>query len=158
MRISLSVAGDVQIDRTLVRFADRTDDMSGVLGALADDFAKVEARQFAGQGTYSGGWAPLSAGYAARKAVRYPGKGILEAEGRLMRSLTGSDGPDAVREVTRDSLLVGTSVPYAGYHQRGTSRMPQRRPVELSAGTRRRWVQTIQRYFVSGVVDTGGDE
>lgn len=35
--------------------------------------------------------------------------------GRTERSLTDLAGPDAVREITPEGILFGTSVPYAGY-------------------------------------------
>lgn len=156
MRIVLDVFGDVQLDRTLLRFADRTDDMTDVLTALADDFLKIERRQFRGEGTFSAGWAPLTERYARRKATKYPGAKILVAEGDLMASLTKRGARNAVREITRDSLLVGTTDPKARYHQRGTETMAQRRPVELSKGARDRWVRGIQRYYVTGEVDVSG--
>jgi hypothetical protein len=72
----------------------------------------------------------------AIRGLRHPGPAmagefpILEAEeqhifdalhgryvdtGRTMRSLTEPGGPDAVRVVTSDELIFGTSVPYAPY-------------------------------------------
>ncbi len=152
MRIVLDVTGDVQLDRELLRFADRADDMTPVMGSLADDFLRVERQQFSSQGRFSAGWAPLSPAYAARKSKKYPGAKILHATGDLEASLTRRGARNAVREVTRDSLLVGSTDPKVVYHQRGTENMPRRRPVELSAARRRAWVRAIQRYYTTGQV------
>ena len=156
MRIVLDVFGDVQLDRTLLRFADRTDDMSPVFEVLARDFYKIERSQFRTQGRFSGGWQELSPAYAARKARKYPGTKILHATGDLEASLTRFGARNSVREITRDSLLIGTSNPKAAYHQHGGDNLPQRRPVELSKGTRNRWVKAIQRYLTTGEISASG--
>jgi phage gpG-like protein len=152
VRIVLDISGDVQLDRTLLRFADRTDDMSVVFGPLADDFLRMERSQFSSQGRFSAGWAPLSPDYAARKARKYPGAKILHATGDLEASLTRRGARNAVRQITSDSLLVGSTDPKVAYHQFGTENMPRRRPVEMSASRRRRWVRAIQRYYTTGQV------
>lgn len=154
MRLSIDVHGDVQLDRELLRFADRAQDVSPLFTALADDFLDLERRQFSSEGRYSGGWAELSARYAARKAKRYPGAKILHAEGDLEASLTRRGARNAVRSITRSALEVGTTDPNAVYHQHGTPHMPQRRPVEFAAADRDRWVKALQRFLVTGQVST----
>lgn len=47
---------------------------------------------------------------------------LLVASGALRNSLTGASG-----EVTETALVFGTSIPYARFHQYGTSKMPARR-------------------------------
>lgn len=53
-------------------------------------FTRWMGRQFKSEGAYWGGypWQPLSPRYAAWKALHYPGKGILVAEGDLRRGST----------------------------------------------------------------------
>lgn len=149
MRIQLEIAGDVQLSRTLLRFRQHAEDMSPAFEQIADDFYEIERRQFASEGVYgSGGWKPLSPGYAARKSVLYPGKPILQATGALFESLTGGRG--AVKKVSRDELLLSTDDEKAPFHQRGTRKMPQRRPVELRSQDRKNMVKVLQRYLVSG--------
>jgi hypothetical protein len=64
-------------------------------------------RQFASEGTYfNTPWAPLSADYAAWKSVRYPGKGILVAEGDLRR---GASFPE--RDAKPQSLTLKVTWP-----------------------------------------------
>lgn len=150
MRVEVEVFGDVQLSRDLLRFAQRANDMEPALDALADDFLAIERQQFSSEGGRSGGWAPLAPDYARTKALQFPGKGILERHGDLRASLTEEGAKGSIRRVTSDELLVGTDVDYAHFHQSGTRKMPRRRVVEFSAGDRRRWVKTLQRYLATG--------
>lgn len=78
--------------------------------------------QFETEGEFGGQrWAPLSAHYAARKAIDHPGKKILEATGALRRSASTPR-----RSVTPMSLTLTIDDPKLEYHQEGTGRMPAR--------------------------------
>lgn len=104
----------------------------GTWDAVTSEFRKIEKEQFAGEGIGpSGKWKALSAAYAKRKIKKWGSTPILQASGRLVKSLTGNSS-DSVVEKTADELTIGTTVPYAGYHQRGTKTMPSRPPVDLS--------------------------
>lgn len=91
-------------------------------------------------------WAALSPAYAAWKRKQFPGKGILVRSGALKASLASKDAAGAIFRATPTDLEVGTSVPYARYHQYGTrerigflqlgtlgSGMPQRPPMRVNA-------------------------
>jgi phage gpG-like protein len=148
MRLSLEVYGDRQLDRKLLRFSDRVGDLEPVFTDLADDFLSIETRQFTSEGAFaSGGWAPLADSTVRRRGSAHP---ILDDHGDLRASLTDAAAKGAIRDITSDSLFVGTDVDYAQYHQQGTSRMPRRRPVEFREADRRRWVKAIQRYLTTG--------
>lgn len=141
--------GDQQVDRTLVGLTRNVSDARPAWLVLARRFTTNNVRQFASEGAYaSGGWAPLSPRYAAWKARHYPGRKILARTGRLRRSLTRR--PFGVERISADSMVLGTDVPYAVYHQRGTRFMPRRRPVELPESERREWVKVLQRFIVTG--------
>lgn len=118
--------------------ADLSPVWRGPVYRIFQDFIKVH---FDSGGSYSGDqWAPLSPRYAAWKEKHYPGKGILRREDDLFKSL--QDGPDKVLRVTPDSAEMGTSVPYAVYHQakdRGKAPFPRREvipPLTRQEGTR----------------------
>lgn len=147
-RFTFSVEGETQVDRTLTRFADNIKDARPVWDKLAGRFARLERRQFAGEGTFSGGWAPLSPAYAAWKARHYPGKPILERTGELKRDLT--ERPLAIEVLEPGFLLLGTAREYGEFHQRGAGDLPQRRPIEFPEGERREWVKVLQRFIVTG--------
>lgn len=149
-RLVVEMLGDRQLDRRLVRFGRAVGDMSGPLGDLADAVLAANAEQFDTEGR--GGWAPLSPAYARRKRAKYGDRPILVASGRLRASLTTS--PD-VRRVDRDSMEVGSTVPYGVFHQRGTKRMPARPPVALPESFRRDAVRIFQRHLVESLRDAG---
>lgn len=80
------------------------------------------ALQFASEGRFSGApWLPRKA-----RRGRPNLRPLLFSSGRLLRSLTDHDDPEHVEEIEAGrsagvaSLLIGTRVPYAAFHQRGT--------------------------------------
>lgn len=147
-QFEFSIDGDKQLSRTLTRFSDVIEHAGtgGVFDDMADTFGQIEARQFSSSGANSGGWAALSPGYAAWKARHYPGKGVLVRSGALEASLTGR--PLGVEVITDDRALFGTGVPYAGYHQHGTPKMPRRRPLEFTGTQRTELTKSGQRALV----------
>lgn len=66
-------------------------------------------------------WRPLAPSTVKRKGHDT----ILFETGKLKASLTGK-AAEAIRESTAKDMTFGTSVEYAGFHQRGTSTIPQR--------------------------------
>jgi phage gpG-like protein len=148
LRLLFDFYGDVQLDRTLVRFGDNVRDARPAWDKIADSFATLEARQFSSHGhAASGGWAPLSPRYGAWKAQHYPGKPIMVRSGDLMESLTRR--PFGIEDIDRQSMRIGSDVDHGRWHQRGGPNLPRRRVVELTEGTRRDWVQILQRHIVS---------
>jgi phage gpG-like protein len=151
VRLRFEFFGETQVDRTLAGVEHRADDARPAWDAIVDDFTQIEARQFGSEGGYgSGGWTPLSAGYARWKMAHYPGKTILRRTDQLFRSLV--DGP-AVRRIEPRAAWFGSDVDYGAYHQRGSRRLPRRRPVELPDEHRRSWVRILQRFIVTGEVE-----
>lgn len=148
-RLTFSVFGDAQVDRELVGIESAAEDLRPAWETLRGRFLTLERRQFASQGGYSGGWAPLSPRYAAWKAVNFPGKTILRRTDHLYRSLT--EGPD-IAIIEPGYMILGTSVVYAEHHQRGGGRLPRRRPVELPDSERREWVKVLQSFIRTGGV------
>ena len=138
--LKFSIAGQDQVLRTFSRWTDALSDFSPALEKIADDFLELEASQFSSEGkTGSGGWKALSPDYAAWKAVHYPGAKILERDGWLRDSLTVKDAPFGVREITPTQAVLGSSLPYAMYHQTGTGSLPGRQLALGSDKTRWDW-------------------
>ena len=149
MRMTMSFSGDVQLDRTLVRMAHDVADARPIWEVIAQSFQRSERRNFKSQGAYaSGTWAPLSPAYAAWKARAYPGTKILERTGDLKKSLT--ERPFGVEVIEPTFIVLGTDIAYAEYHQNGTDKMPQRRPVEFTESLRRDWMKLIQSFLTTG--------
>ena len=74
------------------------------------------------QSPFGDGWAPLK---HPRPAGHNPGSRPLIDTGDLELSLIG-EGEGNITQITNDSLVYGTSIPYAGFHQHGTSNIPAR--------------------------------
>jgi phage gpG-like protein len=147
-RITWQFYGDAQVDRTLERIELAAADASPAFELIAEDFLLAEREQFASEGAAaSGGWPALSEGYAAWKAAHFPGQTILRRTDELYRSLT--EGPE-IRVIEPHLMILGSAVPYGRFHQEGTDRMPQRRPVELTELRRRQWVKMLQRWIITG--------
>lgn len=149
-RFRMDVAGQVEMDRGLARFTDGVSDWRPIWIVFADSFYAHLRAHFASEGAEGLGakWASLSAAYAAWKAVHYPGKPILQRSGALLASLTSSTAPGAVYQPKPKSLTIGSSVPYAIYHQKGTGRMPQRKEIALDERTKRELMKIAQMYLI----------
>lgn len=142
--LNLTISGETQILSALSRFGEYAEDLTHPFEEMATDFKQIEAKRFAAQGP---GWAPLSHDYAMWKAARYGSKPILQREGHLLGSLTGGAG--FVKEITATGMVLGTSVKYARFHQKGTGRMPARKVVDFEAADRTRWAKILQRHLVA---------
>ena len=154
--LSIEVDGQHALDVALERAADTITDCSKYWPQVADVFYEIEKEQFASEGSRGGtAWAALSPAYAEWKE-RYLARETFDARNRILaltgalrRSLTSRDegsGPEVFGNYTFAghagagiyipeplSLTLGSSLPYALAHQRGTSKMPARSPIALKA-------------------------
>lgn len=152
MRLHLSVFGDEQLERELLRFSAYAGSPTPAFHQIASDMRKQIEEQFDTEGRRgSGGWEMIKPSTIAAKAAAGLDPNILRATNALMESLTGSGG-DHIEEVTDDSLLLGSRNPYGKFHQKGTAKMPARKPIDFTELDRRGYLRTLQRYIVEGVV------
>jgi phage gpG-like protein len=100
-------------------------------------------------------------GYKSYKIAKYGfAYPILKATGRLMKSITDPRSPDAINYiVNKNTLVLGTSVPYAIYHQSQEPRtkMPYRpflfvgveqiAPHDLQQARLNTWIQILDNYL-----------
>lgn len=134
MRLTVSVTG---ARRTSIRFKElelKGRDWRPVLHAIADDFLEVERNRF----RTGSGWAPLTRRYRAEKRRRgFPTKKLVRT-GALRDSLTSRSHPNAVRDMGRYEVELGTSLYYARFHTR------KRPPVKITPAVRRRWRAIVE--------------
>lgn len=143
------VAGQVEMDRGIARFADGVADYRPIWPVIADDFYAQIKAQFATEGAEGGEkWAELSPEYAKWKEVHFEGKPILQRSGDLMASLTSPNDANAVYIEGRKTLTVGSKVSYAIYHQKGTKKMPARPEIQMSENFKRMAMKNVQAYLV----------
>lgn len=120
--IEIELVGFDEAERNLRGFAAVMLDLRPFWPRVVPLFIAWMAQQFDSEGSWGGeAWAPLSADYAAYKAAKYPGKGILIAEGTLRRAASTPQ-----RIATPSSLTLTIVDETIGYHQDGTDKMPAR--------------------------------
>lgn len=150
MRLDLEAFGDVQFSREILRVGDNAANMRPAFDKIHDTLLDVEKKQFSSQGAaYSGGWAPLAPSTVSYKARRRLDPRILHATGALRKSFTTKSDLNHVYRASDDEMFAGSRVPYARWHQLGTSRMPRRRPFELDETVRREILKILQAHLVN---------
>jgi phage gpG-like protein len=159
MQIDIGMVGTTEAGVVLEGLAVRAAALAATaFPAIVEDFQRISAQRFAEHGP---GWAPLSAvtiGLKTRRGYQDPATPMV-AEGDLLFSLAGTNHY-TVHEVGPDVLLMGTSAPYAQFHQegprqikvfgRGKATLPQRVVVDITEATALRWSEIIQTALIRG--------
>lgn len=155
-RFRLEIAGDVAMDRGIARFADGVADYRPIWPVVEDEFYAQEKSQFESEGAEGGDkWDALSPEYDGWKEAHFPGKPILQRTGSLYESLTNPNSTNGVRREERKTLTLGTTIPYALYHQKGTENMPARPELIFPEAWKRTVMHHLQTYLVQVASQTG---
>jgi phage gpG-like protein len=132
-------SGEDTLERVAVAFERLGDELvdfgTHVFPKLVPVLERAVEGQFDAEGKGPhGSWAPLSDSYEQVKQVRWPGRPLLVASGKLKEALTSSSSPFAKRVIAKDSFDFGTlGVEYASFHQTGTLQMPDRPPFDFDS-------------------------
>lgn len=141
MHISFSIEGEKQLSRNLTTLDWNLKNWYTEFLATGKYLQNFFAGPvFSSRGGVIGeGWKPLSPAYAAQKAKRYPGRGILEATGKMR----GSFQYEASSMWTR----VFNTTSYFKYHQSRMprSRLPRRIMMKLAETEKRKIVQIFHK-------------
>ncbi len=126
VKIELSIENYAEFQRSIDRAKQVTNDLRIPFTSIAKHWFQGNKSIFTLKG--KGKYEDLSPDYKVWKTRKlgspYP---ILKLTGRLEKSLTNPTAPEAVSEVVnKDTLLLGTRVPYAGHLHYGTKNMPAR--------------------------------
>lgn len=114
-----------RLRRRIAGMRERALDLTPAWDIVANWFAEQERVQFATEGARWGQpWAPLKPATIAEKQRRGYPLSILVRTGELERSL--SIRSLSIERLYPQRMTLGTRVPYAHFHQDGTSRMPAR--------------------------------
>jgi phage gpG-like protein len=153
--LNWTIAGERQLARRFTRLAMTLSNYARPLARMARDVIYPEIRhQFQAEG--DPGWDPLSAAYAAWKARKYPGKPKLQATGALLASLTNRRAKHAIYTLTKDELIIGTSLrtPDGEWnlgllHQLGApkAKLPARPMMRLRESAQTRAVEIFARWL-----------
>jgi len=116
--ITIRQTGMAEVTTMLSQLLPAAEDISAAFPEMEAAFRQMETAAFLSEGasTDAGAWRPLSAGYAAWKRSRFPGKTIGRLSDQLFHSLVRR-GPGSYVETAPRRLVMGTAVPYAGHVQ-----------------------------------------
>lgn len=116
----------------------RTQDYRPVFKKIREDLEEIWSNNFLVNGLESGAkWDALDPEYAAWKAKNDPNPMMMRSGKTLFRSLRNLKGkPNTIR---KNYAVFGTDVPYAKFHQMGTSKMPRRQIVFDPRGANDKW-------------------
>jgi phage gpG-like protein len=149
LKLRIEVIGATAWNGAFIGVTKHIEDMTNVWATIQNSMFTIFGEQFKTEGAAgkSGKWKKLSSPYAEIKAERWGDQPILQASGRMMKSLTGHT-EDTVAKFEPQEATFGTSVEYAEYHQTGTPRMPARRIVDLSPEQSRFLHKEIQKELI----------
>lgn len=147
LTIRWEIEGEAQLVRRFQGIRAEMADWSPAFAQTAAELKRVFSNDvFQTQGRAIGeSWRPLSPRYAARKSRRYPGKGTLEASGKMRNSFQTMFKPDMA--------AVWNSVAYFQYHQsnKPRSKMPRRVMMKLAEQQKQLVVRIFHTYFVKKI-------
>lgn len=143
--IRFTVMGEEVLARALSRFGEGISDFRPAWDSIHLNFIQIEEQQFESEGTRGGAlWPPLSPTYAAWKQKYFPGRPLLQLTGTMWGQLAVGTG--LLVEKQPMLLRMVPTVPYAKYHQTGTSHMPARKPVVLTEEDKMGWMKILHNY------------
>lgn len=168
--LTIEIAGMQTVQAKVRAFATwgrHIETLEPVMEQIGEDILADNAMQFLTEGDYyrasmaaalvSPKWEPLAPSTQRDRERRgyEPDHPILWRTGTLAASLSERDGPGNIFETTKTSVRVGTSVPYASYHEYGTTRMPPRPLVGLTRSRSEAIVRAVGDYVRQQARDAG---
>lgn len=150
--VRTEVFGDKHLIGTMTAWAARASNPIPAFEAMHEYVLDVEQELFDTEGA-SGANGPWDKRIDDRKD---PGHPLLQASGRLMRSLT-QKGSEHVWMVTPRGFAFGTNVDYAQALQTGTEFMEPRPVIDLTLANRQALVEILHLFITrAGLTPTGG--
>ena len=137
------------ISRRMTRWADGLENPRPIFEAMIPRLRESEGQIFDSNGVAFGHpWA------GAVAPERKTNPRLLEATGRLRRSLEGRTS-ESVQHATATELHYSTTVPYAHFHESGTSRMVARPFIGMTDEVRNA-LDNVVRDYSEALVRGGG--
>lgn len=152
VRVTLSLEGELVIDRVLAGIEERASDLRPAWPAVLKAFQAAVGRAFASEGASTGApWAPLAKSTQAERVrlgfgAAHP---ILKRTGKLERALTLGEGAFASMGPSSLALRLSSEIEYFKYHQSTKPRrhLPRRAPVLLTADDRTQLLHPLRLYL-----------
>lgn len=143
----ITIKGLDEVLADLARLGHQASDLRQAWPVIGRLYAERERAIFASRG--SGKWPVLNSQTILRKGNATP----LVAKGAMLGALSRSTPRYANGRMAAYGAPKGSPVlPYAGWHVKGTSRMPARHPVpKLTASERKAIVEALRKALMAGV-------
>jgi phage gpG-like protein len=139
---TVRVEGADRVAENLLNMGRRAEDISPVAEDVQAIVGDSNRRRFAGEGF--GEWDDLSAATVERKAREGLPDGILIASGDLAHAMSKPD----VLKAEGGTILIGTNVEYAHFHDYGTENMPQRKLSKLAPEEAKQLGDVVSKHIV----------
>lgn len=153
LEVSIEFLGDKQISRRILRVGEHAAEAIPLWNSVWRDLMMIERVQFLTEGQHgSGGWEALSESTIREKQRKGFSPWIERASGALFQSLTEPMASGMIFDRTSSWMRFGTAISYAGFQQSGTSKMPQRKLMDLKESERILIVKQIQLFILKGEV------
>ena len=152
MRLTIETMGETLIDRELLRYAERAEDLGPFWRWWFGQMRSYEARGFESEGrTFGSTWRRLAKSTIAYKNRVWPGRKKLERTKRLRKSLTSLNSADSIRTTAAGEAIFGSQVPYGIILHKGIDgRMPARPIIKLTRRAKDSTVKGLQMYMATG--------
>lgn len=130
---SYSIENDAEFRAAIEAAGNKVGDLSFAFKEISRDWFKSNKSIFSLKG--HGMYPALNPDYEARKKRTHPTAPIMVRSKRLMNSLSGRPNHDSILRIGKMSLIMGTKVPHAIYHQSDEprSKMPLRKVLFIGA-------------------------
>lgn len=152
--MSVTVQGEERVSAMFLRMSAHAENMNPVLLHIVRDFRSTMTRQFDTAGRELGTpWPALSRRTIEDKAREHRDPRILHRTRRLRKSFT--QGTEGYRFLSPTTIEIGSRVPYAEYHQHGTTKMPMRKLFEANQEVSTRWRNMLQHWLMRGTLWRG---
>lgn len=143
--LSIETIGEERFVRGMNNYIELMKDFREPFEQIAQDFWRINERNFAAGGTPTAFRPAQNARYIAWKLKKVGHNKPMVLYGRLRDSLTGvhqADSQDTIRKIGKTSAEFGTRVPYARrhYYERNS------KAVQLTEADKVRWGRIIQTW------------
>lgn len=163
MNLSIEVIGEERLLRELTGVARDVSDLRPSWRPVSDEVYSIVRAQFNTEGTRGSGRWPARAASTLDQITSMNSRGFkvvglpLRRTDALHNAVTTRGGSHSVYEETPDSLTLGTDLKYAMIHQRGGSKIPQRKIYDLTENDADRMMRILNRGLVVKIKDRGFD-
>lgn len=143
IRLRSQLIGQAGAQRALDELGRNLSDLSPAWRAMLADWKSSQKKLFDSEGSSAGvRWAPLSPRYAAWKAKRFPGRGMLQMSGGLEAAAEGR-GSGFTQQIAPLTLRFAITHRLAAIHQGARAR---RQVTAFSKNDERRWHRILVEF------------